>query len=409
MKVLGPAHVLLTSATLALGCGSRTTLKWEEGPPPPPECLLDKDCEGFGDRCFPVACVEGKCEATPPVDCNDRNPCTSDVCDPNTGACAHPLATLDLDGDEHRSPLPGKRAGDPDSCGDDCDDTNPKALPGGAEICDGVDNDCNGIVDDRATLAPAGDAIKISDGTTRASPGSLAYAGGASFLGAYSGQVAKRDSVYLANLSPLVGRVGKANRFTTSPADAYGGPLAWTGDRFGIAWTDRRDARGSTINYEVYFNLVNPDGTKRTADVRLTHADYFSINVSMAWTGNQFVVVWQDDGLTKHDDNGIFAQRVDVNGAAIGGNVRLHEDDGRGQTAPAIAAGPRSLGVAWMHGDSQSHELVFAAFDYELAPLVKPVSLTGPMSPGVAATVYFNEDRFVILWYDPDGPNKTIF
>ncbi|TFH20310.1 MAG: hypothetical protein E4H03_12440, partial [Myxococcales bacterium] len=32
--------------------------------------------------------------------------------------------------------------------GPDCDDSNPATNPGAVEVCDGIDNDCNGIVDD---------------------------------------------------------------------------------------------------------------------------------------------------------------------------------------------------------------------------------------------------------------------
>lgn len=31
---------------------------------------------------------------------------------------------------------------------DDCDDTNPSINPEGSEVCDGVDNDCDGLLDD---------------------------------------------------------------------------------------------------------------------------------------------------------------------------------------------------------------------------------------------------------------------
>jgi len=33
-------------------------------------------------------------------------------------------------------------------CADDCDDSRPDVRPGGTEVCDGADNDCNGVVDD---------------------------------------------------------------------------------------------------------------------------------------------------------------------------------------------------------------------------------------------------------------------
>src|SRR5262249_19881593 len=140
-------------------CGSRTTFTVEEGPPPPPECVEDKDCDGFGDRCLPIACMAGKCVDLPPVSCDDADPCTTDHCDPDTGKCSHASAVLDLDGDHHPGPLPGKRPGEPGACGDDCDDKNPNAYPGGAEICDGVDNDCDGVVDNDTVLMSQGDAV----------------------------------------------------------------------------------------------------------------------------------------------------------------------------------------------------------------------------------------------------------
>jgi len=36
----------------------------------------------------------------------------------------------------------------------DCDDTNANIYPGNPEICDGLDNDCSGVADDNLTAAP---------------------------------------------------------------------------------------------------------------------------------------------------------------------------------------------------------------------------------------------------------------
>ncbi len=64
----------------------------------------------------------------------------------------------DLDGDGYGSP------GDP-SCSNgaqtDCDDTSAASHPGGTEVCDGRDNDCNGAVDDVPT--PSGTASVNAD------------------------------------------------------------------------------------------------------------------------------------------------------------------------------------------------------------------------------------------------------
>jgi N-acetylneuraminic acid mutarotase len=45
-------------------------------------------------------------------------------------------ASVDNDGDGYSE------------CAGDCDDANPARRPGGAEVCDGFDNDCNGLVDE---------------------------------------------------------------------------------------------------------------------------------------------------------------------------------------------------------------------------------------------------------------------
>ncbi len=113
------------------------------------------------------------------VDCNDYDPAVNpdavDLCDGVDNNCdgsvdeapgldgwidadgdgygdaAHPVTICDVD------PVPV----DNDT---DCNDAEPAAFPGNPEVCDAIDNDCNGVVDDGATDATPWYADADEDG-----------------------------------------------------------------------------------------------------------------------------------------------------------------------------------------------------------------------------------------------------
>lgn len=410
---------------LSGGCGARSALKI---PPPAPECEVDADCPGADDLCNPVICQlsapesstggsaagpdtgaagaprrGGTCVALEPVNCDDGDPCTRDTCESATGTCSYAPATLDSDGDGHRAPLPGMRPGDPLACGDDCDDSSAAAFPGGIEVCDGVDNDCDGTVDNGARFVPqGGDAIRLSGDIAPAGAGGLAWSG-ASYAAIYGGTT-QGFSVFRS----LVSSEGKPlppgeQLITPRNGDASGGPIVWIGDRYGVAWQDRRDG-----DYEVYFSLLDQDGSKvQGGDRRISNARGFSVNVSLTWNGSEFILVWQDERYGFFD---LFAQRIDVDGNLIGDNVQLtNASSGFENEAPVVAAGTGSVGVAWSSGDASTRRIHFQTFTTELEPLSTPVTLVGGGSGAVYPTVVWNGDRYVVAWYDKLASPKAIY
>lgn len=72
--------------------------------------------------------------------CDDRSDCTENLCDPLAG-CYYPV--IDGDGDGYASVELG-------ACGSDCNDGDATIYAGAPELCDGKDNNCDGVVDETA-------------------------------------------------------------------------------------------------------------------------------------------------------------------------------------------------------------------------------------------------------------------
>lgn len=107
-------------------------------------CQTDEDCND-GNVCNGEETCDtdnNTCVAGEALTCSDGNDCTEDSCDPIVG-CVFPL--IDADGDGHADQALG-------ACGDDCNDDDPTVYTGAAELCDGVDNDCDGDIDETAPV-----------------------------------------------------------------------------------------------------------------------------------------------------------------------------------------------------------------------------------------------------------------
>ena len=109
----------------------------------------DADGDGFGDPASTIqSCSQPFGYVIDATDCDDTNsnvyPGAAEICDGIDNNCDgsidEGLAT-DADGDGHYA------IGSCLSPADDCDDNNPAVYPGAAEICDGLDNNCNGLID----------------------------------------------------------------------------------------------------------------------------------------------------------------------------------------------------------------------------------------------------------------------
>ncbi len=279
-------------------------------------------------------------------DCDDRDPCTVDTCNPLTAECEH--VPLDADEDSYAA----IRSPDGTECGgDDCDDSDPHVYPGAPEVClDGVDQDCDTVID--AFTAVTDEIILIGDDQVTGTP-DIIWTGSEFGVAWWNGGTyeAPKNEAYFVRLDAYGTPIGEfvlANEITGEDAPGGGWPkLAWTGSEFGLAWEtayyddlgytstfieftrfsiegmkmgeDVVVARGPSdglssyyqptivwtgsaygiayiFNAEVFFSLLSPTGDRLDEETQVTDWVEYEIQndcPSLAWTGSEFGLTWR--------------------------------------------------------------------------------------------------------------------
>jgi alpha-tubulin suppressor-like RCC1 family protein len=115
--------------------------------------FLDGDDDGFGDPgATMVSCVPLPGYSLRGTDCDDedpaRNPGEVEICNGVDDDCNGRADARIGPGDTEDDDLDGEADANCPIAGPDCNDRDPLTFEGAPEYCDGRDNDCNGMVDD---------------------------------------------------------------------------------------------------------------------------------------------------------------------------------------------------------------------------------------------------------------------
>ena len=134
VKIFGIPEICEKTATEIINAGSGAASTW----------FQDVDGDDYTSGVTISSCTQPNGYIANPLgmDCNDNdasiNPGAPEICDGLDNDCdgTVPADEADADGDGFRI------------CENDCNDADASVYPGATEVCDGEDNDCNGLVDD---------------------------------------------------------------------------------------------------------------------------------------------------------------------------------------------------------------------------------------------------------------------
>jgi hypothetical protein len=156
--------------------------------------------------------------------------------------------------------------------------------------------------------------------------------------------------VYFARLLESGGKIGSDVRLTSAGAHSDSTALAWTGSEFGLVWTSDRDG-----NKEVYFARISDTGVKIGSDVRITTAVNDAEFPTLAWSGSEYGVSWNDERTTV-DEGNIYFVRISPSGAIHGSEIRLTPHR---SLMPSLVWTGSEYGVSWEDNRVGSFEIFF--------------------------------------------------
>jgi hypothetical protein len=328
-------------------------------------------------------------------------------------------------------------------CDGDCGIQDPGIKPGAVERCDGVDNDCDGQVDEGASCDKTCDVPqplvgggRLSSTTVGSTIPTILWIGNryavmfmdanssydpyVAFASAAGTQIGIERPLLITPGNDSARAVWTGNEIAVLRSGAPGGPQFQRFDRDGrpiapaipigygsyFVWTGKEYGR-VTNSSGFGFQRLAPDGTPLTPSVLLGGVALNSSSFEVAWNGTHYGVVWLDG--PSWDDPVMKFRRITPTSIGSGSVVNLGTTPGKAST-PVIAAGGGTFGIAWSDRSiNPSGDIYFTRVGSggaQIGPILRVTSAAGgAIDPAIA----WSGSEWGIVWDDTRTGNEEIW
>ncbi|MBI2099013.1 hypothetical protein HYT45_01195 [Candidatus Uhrbacteria bacterium] len=294
-------------------------------------------------------------------------------------------------------------------CANDFTDTACSTAPGlpRTEICDGLDNNCNGQVDEGFGPEICGNGLDDDcDGETdevTTSPNRLTNAPSWSEWPSIAANpngfgllwLDWRDGsaeVYFILLDQSGIPVINETQISSSPYDLVFPLISWNGTEFGAFWRGKRDGRHNT---ELAYTRISATGAEIGSEMFLTNAAECSDMLSVDWDGNGYDLVWLD---CRSGEPEIFFARINEDGS------KLLDDRALISTTnirnPDIAWNGENFGIAYECHPGEDQEICFISVNENGEIIFGPYRLTNAVRESAYPQIAWTGGHYAIVWHD---------
>ena len=373
---------------------------------------LDDDCNGEADEgLWPVAAAEvrGECAGNVQVctgaagyrDAEDNYLPAAELCNGLDDDC-------NGDVDEGLDPIPadeprGECADNAQVCTGDggWQDAAANYVPT-AEECNGLDDDCDGEADEGLDPVPADEVRGECAGNVRVCTGAGGYQDAPDNYAPAAETCNGLDDDCDGEVDNRPMHWGPTAQVTEETRDGARYPaLAWNGDGYGLMWNN-----GAGM---VKFRQLNAIGNPISEEIRYDGPG-LSWYPTPIWTGARYAATWQAPGRLRANVYQVFFQRFDANGNPADDLRQITEAEGAGAHHPALAWSGDSFLVVWKDTRANNGEVFGRLLAEDGEPLGEELRLSHarPESVAMNPSVVWTGESFGIAWNETDVQGDEI-